>query len=894
MRTWTKRCVCGGLAVALAGCQGDGSDIGPRFEPVPSSSSKVNVYDDDNHGVVGATVAVSGSGDRALTGRNGRGDLFASMSGRPVIGVQAAQASAVAGDMLGSLTAAMPMTGGDLPMVLHLPDVANSSSFPFTVGLQSGPTAVTNALTAGGVLSAAPGTTIAMTNGAGQGTLRTASLRAVHLAGELPGGNAILFGRGVYIDPPQVTFTPGATLEVVDDVLMTATNTAGTVTLYRLDDTTGEWSAVGNAVASAGTIRSVGGIDRGGLHAFGLLVTGGSVRGRVVDARGDAVRDALVCVDGRWTRTGGDGRFLVDDVPAVTGDGAPRGAEIEVFAGGDWLPAIATASVVMNGTDEIVIADVVLDTARCTNIRIQQVRRARAEPIRPARISSLFDAVALAAMSDADGRVVYEDVPSRWFGFQEAFAKDRERAYYAQAVGYSNPGQRWLDAFQFFDELPWMVGSRSSRVLVTDAVGGGPIYDAAVVQGADPDQGHVGQTREAGVLFAGRSLNGRVTGSFRSERDGEVIVHAFSIVHPDGEHIELPIRQVLRRPLGAFDRFGMVAGTVTGADAGAVHRLRVTRRIERQEWWDQAVTGTAIRSALPIELDPAATHGAFVAGVDRSGGHLAVAELDGTASTLQKLAVAEDVVPVEGGVTVMDLALEHEASAVFSAPGVLAALDGAIPSGALGFDLALEQPSGRVVDIVQGLTGNHTVSGADVTFSLPALGGAIADDAWLVMLGGSATGGGGTVSQHCMLRLAGGATTTTAAMLAAPTITSPSPGETVASGGFTVRFALPAAAQYAALELRSQVTGELLLWDILIPPGTAEFAFVRLPAAADSPLIPGRDYILTLSAFAAFADGPLSVSNYPYRELTTFLQSIGATERGVYAVSSHRIEIRTQ
>lgn len=51
-----------------------GSDIGPRL---PDVSTKVQLLDDHNRGVVFGRASVVGTTIGALTGRNGRGDFLA-------------------------------------------------------------------------------------------------------------------------------------------------------------------------------------------------------------------------------------------------------------------------------------------------------------------------------------------------------------------------------------------------------------------------------------------------------------------------------------------------------------------------------------------------------------------------------------------------------------------------------------------------------------------------------------------------------------------------------------------------------------------------------------------------------------------------------------------------
>ncbi|MCR9246162.1 MAG: hypothetical protein NXI31_14120 [bacterium] len=870
----------------VVGCQGDGSDIGPRFEPLPDTSSKVNVYDDDNAGVAGARVTILGTGVATLTGRNGRGDLFARPAGRHLIRVEGGLAAASPGDRLGDFTAAMELVGDDLPVVFHLPNSGVGFAQTIPVGTLTGPVNLGNPFGLGGSLFFTNGSSVGATGGASTVQVETGMLKAEHLPGELPDG--VLMGAALWVAPMDLTVSPGADLSVGYDL-----GVNGTVALYHLDPLTGAWTQMANGTAGAGVINAAAGVTSGGLWAFGTPVTTGSVRGRVVDAFSDPVipvRDALVNVDGRWGRTEEDGTFVVSGVPATLGDNTTaRSATVEFYAGGDWLPVIATTSVMMNGTFEVDVGDTTLDTLPANNMRIQQVKRARAESFRPARVSSLFGNVARATMSDADGRATLEDVPALWFGFQDAFPRDRVFAFYAQATGFSANGQRWLDAFQFYDEFAWFAGSRSSRVLITDAMGGGPLFLAGLVRGATVDSGFAGESREAGVLFSERAFDRRATASHRSERPGRVVVHAMSIDTPDGEKLEMPLQQALRTPLGQFDRHGLFAGTITGASGTATHELRATRRIALQEWWDAVAKGFPIPSALPIDTDPAMTHGDYRAGVDRSGGHIVVAELDTSAGRrLDKLAVAPELEPIEGGLTSLDIPMDHIANTTFTAPGVLTNLDATL-AGFLAVDVALANSRNLAIDVVRGLDGNHS---GDLSLLLPALDGDLAAWRWVTFVSATAAVAGGTKSQNALVEFDRNGPIQPPVMLPAPTITAPLDGGVVSASQFTVEFTLPPGTLYGHIELRSDNTAELLLWEAFVPPGTTSFEFVKLPDEVQNPLVTAKNYSLKVTAFGSTSGGGiLATLENPYRSVTTFLQSIGEIERDVDTFSSFSIDV---
>ncbi|MBM4060605.1 MAG: hypothetical protein FJ265_05850 [Planctomycetes bacterium] len=892
MRAWIPCCVLLGAAACSGGT---GSDVGPRLPRLPDASCKVSVFDDQGRGVVGASVGIVGTSVRALTGRNGRADLLADPRGSLLLQIDGAAAAASAGDALGTLRVLVSSPGGDLPWPFHLPDVQASTGGPIPVGLQAGNTVIDDGATSGARVTIWNGSSLGLPDGAPTVTVRTGSLRCEHLPGTLPtsGTQAVLFGRGIYLDPPAFTCAPGLTLDVADDLDLGSR----TALLYHLDRDLGVWGYVDTGIPSTGgRLVSTGAIVHGGLYAFGVVVDAGAVRGRVVDASTPPLPlpDVAVLVDGRPTRTAGDGTFLVERVPATLASGLGRTVAVEAFAGGSWLPARTATTAAMSPFATIDVGTLVLDTLPAGNLRVLAVTRGRAEPMRRCAVSSLLGSVALVTATDREAVALFEDLPSRWFGFQDGRPLDRVNTYYAQAVGYAEPGRRWTDAGQFFDERGWFIGSRRTRAVLTDARGGGPLLGAALVRGSADGQGFVGATREAGTIFVDRPMDGRATATFESQRDGRTVVHAFTIDTPNGEHIELPLRQVLRTALGAYDRHGIVQGTLVGADPGREHRLRATRRLELQEWWEDVVEGKPLVSSLPVDVDPATTHGAFRAGIAAAGGHLAVAELTGGSgvATLLRVGVAADLEPGEGAVLARDVELAHAATAPFLVPQGLVGLDPAIGVADLSFALALEQPSGRAIDVVRGVGGNHLAVGTDLRLDLPELAGELAGHRWCAVLQGSAVAGGATLAQRTLVRLPGSGAAAATPMLPVPAIVAPAAGAFVAASGFTVEYTLPAGALYATIELRSEAGGELYLWDVVLPPSATSFAFKVLPPEAVTPLVAGRSYTLTVSACRTLA-GPMvgKTQVEAYRELTSFLQSLGALERGVDAVSSRTITV---
>src|SRR5262249_55805405 len=227
---------------------------------------------------------------------------------------------------------------------------------------------------------------------------------------------------------------------------------------------------------------------------------------------------------------------------------------------------------------------------------------------------------------------------------------------------------------------------------------------------------------------------------------------------PNGEHLEMPLRRALRQPIGAFDRHGTATGPITGFDPTAEQRLRTTRLLELEDWFDDVFAGEPMQTSLPVKVDPTLSPGNFRVGIAVPSGNFAVAQghTVGGLFTLDSVGIAAALALPEGVVTPLSLALDP-ANVSFTAPGAGAGLDAAFTAADLRFALAFADPSGRVVDVARGIAGNVAVSGQDVGFTLPPLAGPLAGGAWLCALGASASTGTTEIAQRTLQRVRAGA-----------------------------------------------------------------------------------------------------------------------------------------
>jgi hypothetical protein len=528
------------------------------------------------------------------------------------------------------------------------------------------------------------------------------------------------------------------------------------------------------------------------------------------------------------------------------------------------------------------------------NVRVQQVARGRADPLRECRISSLFGDVALATLSDANGQLAFEDVPSQYFGFQDGHPIDSLEVFYGQSIAFLDSGRRWFDINQFRFNRSWYIGARSTRALVTDALGGGPLMDAVVVQGSTPEQGFVGKTLEGGSFVVTRDFAGRATASRQSQRGGRTIVHA---------GVDRTARRRPRRAAAAARAASAARGlrpprtrrghgdgrrpeSRTPAARDAAHLAAGVVRGRRRGCPDPVVAADRRRSGDRRTQ-------AFQAGIAVPGGNLAATELTtGPVTTLLKAghrrrlrAGRRRPRPARHSARPR---CEHAVRRQRSVPRLLGHRPDdtqllAGPAAAFG----ARRRRGACAEL-------RRHAGSALVFQLPDLAGSLQGSQWLVLLQGSQVSGGSTLRHSELISLPRPIPDSfhLPPHPSFPTISSPAEGATVPAAGFTVQFALPADSIYAIIELRSDQGGELLLWQVYVVGIQTQFAFVKLPSEAETPLKSGRTWSLTVTAALRSPEVLPDIPD-PYRDQAGFVQSIGTSERGVRVVASRTITITT-
>ena len=880
--------------LALSACtEGDGSDIGPKLEPLPGSGYKLQVLDDASRGVSGARVLVD---DRtAVTGKNGRADFYVGLGGMRTVTVTTAAASATGPDQLASMVVRAEGIEGGFDGPVWVPDLSASQGLELPLGQLPASLVLDDSASSGAVL------TFAANSFVGSAVLvRTGVLQPRHLPGVLP--QAQLVGRGILVDPQGpngLATVPGATLSVPDDCGMPA---ASQVSLLRYSAELGSWEQVAVGTTAAGIATFPAAVPAGGLYAMsaGPFATG-SVTGRVLNPFDEAVGSAFVRVDGIRAVTDGSGNFRCNDVVAVDGSGAPRQVVVEVVAGNYQLPAtlVRTVQLVPNGTVDL--GTVELETSFGGNLRTLAVEQGRARGLVRMTMSGERFPGASVGFADAGGEALLEDVPARVVGTTFGFPIDRKEVAESQPQIFLENGRLWLDWNVYLNDYDWYQGGRRTRMQALDALGGGPIRDAYATRGSVGGTGYVGRTQGNGVLSTDRATQ-RYTMALETENSTGTVTSAVSFSSVNAEHLEFPLERVQPVSVGVFDRHGIVEGTLLTAfpDPTLRHEIRATRRIEVGEWVEATMRDRPIPSTLPIKAAPVAPDFTFAVGVGAPVGNLAVAEVVdvGGVDVLSRVGLQPNLPVVEGAVLERDVPLGLATNEPYDAPDALQGLDPAIAPTDLVLDLGLLLPNGLGCDVVRGIEGNKTVLSDDLQLALPPLVGGAVGSNWLCTLRGTAAVADSTIDQRSLLQFDASGTAPATPFLPAPVIQSPLPGDSVSASGFNIEFQPPAGALWVEIELRSTVTGtnglpDTAVWRVVAPANVTTYQLVALPSESVTPLQAGRTYSLSVAAFRADR-GVLPTLTDPYFQLTRYFLSLDLYEAGVTAVSRRTISITVQ
>jgi hypothetical protein len=831
----------------------------------------------------------------------GRG-VNAQISGTQLITIDGTNASATDNavaeddDELGTIAiSALIADGLELPFTVFLPDVSDSAGLAVTTGTQGAPSTLNDAAaSSGAVLTISAGDTVTF-GVASSVTLKTGPLADVHLPGTIPGfpPGQVFTGRGVFISPADVQFTIGAALSLPNDLNLAASASAD---LYHLDPTTGSWTRVGSGTEAGGRIVAPSGsVQSGGLYCFVTTSSASTiVSGTVVDRRSIALPGVLVRGPQAWTRTDGAGQYTLPAMARLDASGSNRTVTVEFDGGHDFLPVRTTVSVDLDAATKTV--DTPLDTVRVRDVRVLMIRRGVRDPLRRINMSSeggLHNAI---GTSNEIAETRHDDLPVGFVGFETTEPIDHDAINRTLGVFEMESNSIAQDIRVFGDQRAWLPkrnGSSLTRVL--DEVGTGPIEAAYVIVGAVAGTGLEDLTSEVGITAASIGGGGQVTAVFESQSDGRTVVSAITMVKVNTGEISLPVARATRKNLGAFQRFGLFTGSITNIAGSNTRRVRATGTMTLQNFYEESFLGQPATFRVPKKVDPAVTGGStYTIGVPKGLGYLATTEGTTTAGvfTLERVGLAPNLVVVEGTRTTQNLDLSLVANTLFTVTDALVNKDASIPNNALRFDLAGQLAKGTLLDIERDIGGNMTVSGTNLIFSLPAVPGVLTR--YVLGLHGSATTTGRTITQQTFISL-DGVNTPTVQMHPAPTVTSPTPGGTIAASGFTVQLTSPANTTYTVLELRTNDNpDDVRSWTVVLPREATSFDFVTWQAGVPVLLVAGRTWTFTATS-VRIDSGPLAYPAFTeedvYYRIVANWVGVKESDREIAAFASNAFSV---
>jgi hypothetical protein len=546
-----------------------------------------------------------------------------------------------------------------------------------------------------------------------------------------------------------------------------------------------------------------------------------------------------------------------------------------------------------SGTQDI--GDLRLETTRAADLRLQLISRGEVDAGRVLRASSTDGLSLHFGAGDDDGIVYFEDVDDVGiFGLQSSRPLDREHLLVARAAYYQNSGARLYNVQIFSNRQGWWIPRSSggqTTVYVCDRDGTGPVRDVAVIRGETPEQGLHGYTNEFGVREVEFGTD-QATVHANSGVDGRLRVSATTFVYVDTARLEMPVERVRRSPIGTYERHGRVVGTLLGGgQPGRQFRVRATRRLALQDWYDLTMLDRDYYGVLPRFVDPQTAGGDFYAiGVPPAGDVTAVEGLLAGTFTPERIGLRTALPVVAGAQQGLDLSLDLPCDTDHYAPNAFIDQDPLLPDAAFTYDLALEQPNGRLLDVARDVDG-VVRSGPTLQLRLPRLAGRLAGARWHAALVGRATAGSVEYAQRTWIPFAS-TQSREIHLLPLPQVLAPAPDATVPASGFTVRWVTPKNALYMLIELRTDQNGNARDWTAVVPGYLDSFTFRRLPAGNPQVLEPGRTWRLRVSAMRV-GSGFIGEFAVGYQAMLGNYVGLHESEREVDAISSTEFTVTT-
>ncbi|GEM_PF-3486619 len=876
---------------------GDGSEIDPALRRPTGEVLAGFVLDASGTPVVSAEIRMHG---RTLpvtaSNRVGRFRLENPIRGDLLLSVDGRGGSADGTDRLPFLRFRLHYPGGEhrLSLPVVLPDLNAGSGSTLDLGVLPGARVLDDGPNSGGRLDLAAGTAIGL-EGAVQGIVRVdlVGLPKTGFPRPLPppSTGARLAGAPLLLSPITLSFGSGARLQASNDLGLPA---GGKARLYRLDPYTGTWKDVGGA-----TVETSGGklvqdqalLPGGGLYVFAVNVAvTGSLTGVVRDTLQRPLARAVVTVQGGFSAlTDAAGRFRVDGLPLRDGGGGSPTLAVRILAPFDHAPKLLDFSVSMDSSSVDAGAKD-LDTWPVGSMRFLTASRGRSKPWIRVEVGSA-SGFGMTVTADAAGKGVLHDLPYGMVASRISWieAKDLFAGFNQGRIDGRDPLRDLLTLAGPKNLRPAEFRGRMSATLL-DEDGGGPLSGAILQGRADANTGDKGTSDENGRVFVGGERGGVSTAAFESSFPGsKKVVAARSLVLVDHNSPEFPLAAAHRPPLGNFDPFARLRGSLTGAAlVGKEVRILVRGALDGGGWRQEVLSGSADLGRLPRFVEPGKSGSPpFDLGIPP--GRASVTAVLGTESggvfLPERLGLLGDLVASAGNVLSKDLDLSFPLDKTIGIRGIRG-LDPSLNSGAYRYLLAARRKDGSVLTLLPE-SGGITVSGGDLTLRVPDRNGPLLGGAAFlcaVKAGGSAPGGADFFQQ--IFVESNGSEAKAPSFLAVPFPALPAAGSKTPSADFVdVRWTPPPGAHFQTLEIESEGTADRLVWRVLLPGDRGEFRFGDLVPEAPNPLKSGRTYVMTLKAYRYGSGSILRAFQDSYQRILGNLQSFRFGDMEIEAVS---------
>lgn len=881
------------LGFLVAGCMGDGSDIGPSLSSLDQSIFTVDLQAPDGSEVVDAVVDLQGAS--VFSESSGTAEIETFPDGASLLQIDAGHAGTLTTSRLGSMRvdlapglAAVPPLVEQSPFLVTLPSLAGRPTAVLTPGAL---VADFDYVVGDARIDLAAGTVVSRRmlsdrfDETGDATLSGSRLAhdrmppVIGLSGPLA-GQTIRASDAFALDPIDLAFAPAGDLSIDQDLGLLA----GEITrVLRLDPVDGLWKDVGPSepFVVGQPLSATGVVSGGGLYVFATIVPSltlvGEVRfGATNGSDGSNVFGLRMRAGQQITVTDNLGRFELSDV------GLPLGNTLVVHldGGAGFGPGTATfeldlAGVMPNGTVDLGRLDWPFPNR--TDFRFILLDRSVLAPFRLVAVNSATGRGGLSVMTDRNAELTVRDLELGVFSSLDVQPEPGDPQVVRALESFDSSGNgstRTRDLLLFTNRGSWLIPPGSTLTYAYDERTRGYASGVDIFRTTGADEELVDRTGP----FVPRLPPIIQTGD-REQFTGVLefgdVISAFSATEVAVGRLELLVdrgQSSTRPPLVE------VSGTIPGA--GPEYRLVASTLIDREAFFEERIEGLVVGGELPPVVDGVGpADPGFVAAVPaRNGSFVAVASgtKDSTGLIFDRVHFVEVDPSARATSVVLDLGGGEPAdsSARFSTAlsGRDPRLSGADPS----IDVGLELADGRVVALGADLGATLNPDGSAFV-PLPS-SGPFSGSSAIAVFTIEGPDGASTLRQRSLFIDRPEVATP---LHPVPSVQMPAAGASVPVAGFDVEFTLPPGTVYGELLLRRD-DGQRS-WRVGVPPDATSYTFRQLPEGPQ-PLEDGN-WTLTLRAFRIRTGPALSQVVDPYQSVLARRTTLGLADLGVDAVS---------